>query len=215
VRNQFDNLRSNSKKFTPEEMIELSNKDVRKTCGIDNFAGIYIIHNVFRNNFYVGKSIEVYSRAYKHFVINPANNEERYKANMEFDLPEIYSDYRAGDLFEISLIPLENTTFSTLDDLEAYAISAYNASVENGGYNRTRGNVLNKVQFENEEQEQVANLILNKIKASELFLTLTNDKKRNKYTRILALELALPSDSKFFLLFPKKIKDFQKDLKGK
>jgi hypothetical protein len=215
VRKKLDYLRTNSKKFTPEELIELRKENIRVTWGVENFAGIYIIHNTIKDSFYVGKAKEIFNRAYNHFVSKPANNKERNKVTVEFNLPEIYEDYRSGEIFKISLISLKDTTFLTLNDLEAYAICAYNASVENGGYNRTHGNVLSKVQFENEEQEQVANLILNKIEGTEIFSSLTNDKKRIKFTKILALELALPSDSKFFLRFPKKIKQFQKVLKAK
>ncbi len=210
VRKNLDILRKNTKKFTPEELIKLRNKNVRESQGIENFAGIYIIHNRKKDIYYVGKSEGVFGRTYKHFVTNPAKNEKRYKDTVKFNLPEIYDDYRLGDKFSISLIPLENTSFSTLDDLETYAISAYNASVEYGGYNRTHGNIITKVCFKNDGHEKAADLILNKIKETEIFSTLKNDDDRKKYTWTLALELALPRNLNFRLNFSKRIKEYQK-----
>ncbi|MCY8940261.1 GIY-YIG nuclease family protein, partial [Peribacillus frigoritolerans] len=177
---------------------------------IRNFAGIYIIHNRLKDIYYVGQSKGVFGRAYQHFVTNPAENKARYEGTVEFNLPEIYDDYRSGNKFNISLIPLKNTSFSTLDELERNAISAYNASVEYGGYNRTHGNVINKVIYKNDDHEKAANLILNKIKGTEIFSTLTNDDKRRRYIWTLALELVLPSNTDFSHNFVKMIRDYQK-----
>ncbi|MGW6611780.1 hypothetical protein ACWF7H_29330, partial [Peribacillus butanolivorans] len=210
VRKDLDTLRKKTKKFTPKELIELRNKNVRESRGIENFAGIYIIHNRVKDIYYVGKSEGVFDRAYKHFVTNPAENMARYKGTVEFNLPEIYDDYRLGDKFNISLIPLGNTSFSTLDVLERNAISAYNASVEYGGYNRTHGNVMNKVFFKSDDHEKAANLILSKIKGTEIFSTLINNDLRKKYTWTLALELVLPRNTNFLLNFVKMIKEYQK-----
>jgi hypothetical protein len=160
--------------------------------------------------YYVGQSEGVFGRAYEHFVTNPAENRARYSLTVKFNLPEIYDDYRLGDKFNISLIPLENTSFSTLDELERNAISTYNASVEYGGYNRTHGNVMNKVFFKNDDHEKAANLILNKIKGTEIFSTLTNNDLRKKYTWTLALELVLPRNTNFLLNFVKMIKGYHK-----
>ncbi|MBZ5752184.1 excinuclease ABC subunit C [Metabacillus rhizolycopersici] len=215
VRKDLDTLRENMKKFTPKELIELSNKNVRESRGIKNFDGIYIIHNCVKDIYYVGQAVRVFDRAYRHFVTNPAKNEKRYEGTVEFNLPEIYDDYHLGDKFDISLIPLGDTSFSTLDDLEAYAISAYNASVEYGGYNRTHGNVITKVCFKNDSEEKAANLILNKIKGTEIFSNLKNNDDRRKYTHTLALELALPSNLNFRSNFSKSIKECQKANKKK
>ncbi|MFC7322367.1 GIY-YIG nuclease family protein [Halobacillus campisalis] len=213
TRKDLDTIRNNLKKFTPEELIVLRNKDVREEKGIKNIAGIYIIHNTVKDNYYVGKSRRIFGRAYEHFVMNPTKKKERYKDTVEFNLPEVYDDYHSGDIFNISLIPLEATTFSILEELEAYAIRAYNASVEYGGYNRTHGNIITKVRFKNNNQEKAADLILNKIKETEIFSTLTSDKKRKKYIWTLALELVLPSNPNFRLNLVKKMKEYQKDIK--
>ncbi|QBP43209.1 excinuclease ABC subunit C (plasmid) [Paenisporosarcina antarctica] len=211
VRKDLDSLRKIMKKFTPKELIELGNKNLRESRSIRNFAGIYIIHNRLKNIYYIGQSKGVFGRAYQHFVTNPSENKARYEGTVEFNLPEIYDDYRSGNKFNISLIPLENTSFSTLDELESNAISAYNASVEYGGYNRTHGNrVINKSSFNNDDQETAANLILNKIKVTEIFSTLKNDKKRWDYTRTLSLELVLPHNRNFHSNFVNRIKEYQK-----
>lgn len=210
VRKNLDNLRNNLKNFTPEELIELRDKNVRENRGIENFDGIYIIHNRIKDNYYVGKSEGVFGRTYKHFVINPAKNMKRYKSTAEFNLPEIYDDYYSGDIFNISLIPLEDTSFSTIDNLEAYAISAYNASVEYGGYNRTQGNVISNVYFKSEEHEKAADLILDKIKGTEMFSSLSNYDKRLDYTRTLLSELVLPLNLDFTRGFVEMIKEYRK-----
>ncbi|MGG4266192.1 GIY-YIG nuclease family protein [Peribacillus simplex] len=211
VRKDLDSIRENVEKFTPKELIELGNKNVRESRGIRNFAGIYIIHNRLKDIYYVGQSKGVFGRAYQHFVTNPAENKARYEGTVEFNLPEIYNDYRSGNKFNISLILLENTSFSTLDELERNAISAYNASVEYGGYNRTHGNgVINKYFFNNDDHKKAVNLILNKIKGTEIFSTLTNDKKRWGYTRTLSLELVLPHNINFCRHFVNSIKEYQK-----
>jgi hypothetical protein len=210
VRKDLDTLRKKTKNFTPKELIELKNKNVRESQGIENSAGIYIIHNRVKDIYYVGKSEGLFDRAYKHFVTNPAENMARYKDTVSFNLPEIYDDNRIGDKFNISLIPLGDTSFSTIDELERNAISAYNASVEYGGYNRTHGNVINKPIFKNDDHEKAANLILNKIAGTEIFSTLTNNDLRKKYTWTLALELVLPHNTNFLLNFVKIIKEYQK-----
>ena len=206
VRKELDALSKEIEKFTPQELIKIGNKKERDSRGIEDFEGIYIIHNLVKDIYYVGQSIGVFGRSYKHFVTNPAENRARYSLSVEFNLPEIYDDYRLGEKFSISLIPLENTSFSTLDEFEYNAISAYNASVEYGGYNRTHGNVINKGFFKNDDLEKAASLILNKIKGTEIFSTLTNDKLRMKYTKTLSSELVLPSNPPFLLNFVKMIK---------
>lgn len=210
VRKELDDLRGKLKKYTPEELLELRNKNVRKRRGVEDLAGIYIIHNRKKDIYYVGKSEGVFGRTYQHFITDPAKNKARYESTVMFNLREIYDDYRLGDNFNISLIPLENTSFSTLDDLEGNAISAYNSSVEYSGYNRTNGNVINKVIFKNNDHEEAANLIFNVIKGTEIFSTLTNDDKRRRYIWTLALELVLPSNINFSHNFVRMIRDYQK-----
>lgn len=210
VRKELDAIRKERKKFIPQELIKLRDQKERESRGIENFEGVYIIHNQVKDIYYVGQSKGVFSRAYQHFVTNPVENSARHSTSIECNLPEVYDDYRLGEKFNISLIPLGNTSFSTLDEFEFNAIGAYNAFVDDGGYNRTNGNVINKGFFQNDDQENAANLILNTIKGTEIFSTLTNDKLRMQYVQTLSSELLLPSNYSFRSNLVRRIKAFQK-----
>jgi hypothetical protein len=196
VRKKLDVLREKIKKFTPQELLELKNKNVRESRGIEDFAGIYIIHNRVLDMYYVGQSDSVFDRLYKHFLQEPTGN------------PEIYKDYSLGDTFGISLIPLENTSFSSLNELEDNAIRAYNSFPK--GYNRMPGNIMDKPFFNNDDYQKVADLILNKIKGTESFFSLSNERKRRHYTNSLLSELKLPYNLHFINGFVKVIKEYQK-----
>ncbi|TDL92116.1 excinuclease ABC subunit C [Vibrio vulnificus] len=216
VRKDLDTLREKMKKYTPEELIEVGNKKIRDSRRIENFSGIYIIHNSAKDIYYVGKSEGVFNRAYQHFVTNPAKNEARYRDTVEFNLPEIYDDYRKGDKFSISLIPFESTTFSfsTIDELERNGISAYDASVEYGGYNRTHGNVINKAFFNNEEYQKVADLFFDKIKDSDPFMSIKENKKRKMYIMNLLKEVGLPTNWGFASNFVMMTQEYRKASKA-
>ncbi|WP_147535635.1 GIY-YIG nuclease family protein [Bacillus marasmi] len=196
VRKNLDVLRDKIKKFTPHELFELKNKYVRESRGIENFAGIYIIHNRVNDKYYVGKSDNVFDRAYKHFLQEPTGN------------PEIYNDYSCGETFSISLIPLENTSFTSLNELEDNAIRAYDSFAK--GYNRMPGNIMDKPFFNNYDYPKVADLILNEIKGTDSFFSLTNDRKRRHYTKSLVSELKLPYNIHFINGFVKVMKEYQK-----
>jgi hypothetical protein len=197
VRKELDHLRKKMIKFTPQELLEFRIKNVRESQGIKNFSGIYIIHNCVKKIYYVGQAERVFDRVYMHFVINAGN-------------PRIYMDYSLGDEFSISLIPLENTSFSLLNELEDNAIRAYD-SLQNG-YNRMPGNVMDKHIFKNDDYQRAADLILDKIKGTELFLSLSNDRKRMAYTKSLLSELRLPNNFHFNVGFTKLTKEYQKAL---
>lgn len=156
VRKDLDVLRGKLKKFTPQELLEFKNKNVRESRGIEDFAGIYIIHNRVNDMYYVGQSHSVFDRAYKHFLQEPTGN------------PKINNDYSLGDTFSISLIPLEKTSFSSLNELEDNAIRAYDSFQK--GYNRMPGNIMDKPIFNNDDYQKVADLLLNKIKETDFFL---------------------------------------------
>ncbi|WP_246861338.1 excinuclease ABC subunit C [Bacillus sp. REN3] len=196
VRKDLDVLRQKIRKFTPQELLDLKNKKTRENMGIEDFAGIYIIHNLVHDMYYVGQSDSVFDRAYKHFLQEPAGN------------PEIYNDYSLGDTFSISLIPLENASFSSLNELEDNAIRAYDSFSK--GYNRMPGNLMDKPFFNNGDYQKVADLILNNIKGTESFLRLSNDRKRRHYTNNLLSELKLPYNPHFISGFVKVIKGYQK-----
>lgn len=216
VRKELDKLRKMIK-VTPQELIELKDKSVRGILGIKNFAGIYIIHNSVKDIYYVGQSESVFDRAYMHFVTNPEEIKGRYELTVKFNLPEIYIDYSSGDEFNISLIPLENTSFSSLNELEGYAIVAYNSLVPDG-YNRVMGNILDKPIFKNEDYEKAAKLLFDRIKETkgeEFLLTLTTQRKRIFYTYNLLLELELPDNLNFRKGLSTMIKEYNKANKSK
>jgi hypothetical protein len=196
VRKELEDLRKKMIKVTPQELRELRNKNVRESRNINNFSGIYIIHNCVKDIYYVGQAVKVFDRAYTHFVLNAGNH-------------ELYEDYSLGDQFSISLIPLENTSFSTLNELEDNAIRAYD-SYQNG-YNRVPGNIRVDIYiFKSDDYQKAADLIIDKIKVTELFLSLSNDHKRMKYTASLFSELRLPFNANFLRGFVKMIKEYQK-----
>ncbi|WP_255293723.1 excinuclease ABC subunit C [Bacillus wiedmannii] len=209
VRKELDSLRKKMIKYTPQELLELKSKKVRESRDVNNFSGIYIIHNCVRDLYYIGQSVKVFDRAYTHFVKNQELKKGRYEMNVQFNLPEIYHDYNLGDKFSISLIPLEDTSFSTLNELEDNAIRAYDSLVPNG-YNRNPGNILDKPIFANDDFEKAANLILDKIKGTEIFLTLTNNRKRLWYSIDLLSELGLPKNLTFSNNLAELIKVYQK-----
>lgn len=74
--------------------------------------------------YYVGQGQQVLNRVNAHFT---------GKGN-----GDVYADYRYGDYFTIKMIALENSGFSTLNELERNTISTYNSFA--AGYNKTRGN---------------------------------------------------------------------------
>lgn len=193
VRKELDKQINKLPKFTPQKLLIL--KDKNEKVSLNNFSGIYIIHNCVKDIYYVGQAKRVFDRAYNHFVMNRGN-------------PEIYKDYSSSDEFWICLIPLEHTSFSSLNELEDNAIRAFD-SFENG-YNRMPGNILDKPIFRSDDYQQAAKIILDKIKETEIFSTLSNQKKRIKYTRTLFSELVLPNNISFLLDFAKSIKAYQK-----
>ncbi|EJV90134.1 hypothetical protein COF50_28285 [Bacillus toyonensis] len=144
-----------------------------------------------------------------HFVKEPTLQKGRHEMNVLYDLPEIHYDYNLGDKFSISLIPLEHTSFTTLNEFEDNAIRAYDSLLPNG-YNRNPGNVMDRPIFENEDFEKAANLILDKIKGTEIFLTLTNNRKRLWYSIDLLSELGVQKNSVFAHNLAELIKHYQK-----
>jgi len=158
-------------------------------------SGNNIIHNCVKEMYYVGQAERVFDRAYMHFVKNEGN-------------PEIYEDFSLGDEFCISLIPTENTSFLTLNELEDNAIRAYD-SFENG-YNRMPGNIIDKHIFRNDDYQKIAELILDKIKETELILSLSNNHKRISFAKRILSEHGLPYNLHFISGFAKMIMGYQK-----
>ncbi|WP_070120432.1 GIY-YIG nuclease family protein [Bacillus marinisedimentorum] len=196
VRKELDELRKKIQ-LTPQKLLGVRYKSQQENQNIDNFSGIYVIHNLSKDSYYVGQAKAVFDRAYKHFVKSAGNT-------------EVYMDYRLGNEFNISLIPIEYTSFSSLNELEDNAIRAYD-SYQNG-YNRMPGNILDKHIFESEDYQKAADLILGAVK-EEILLDLTNTRKRMKYVKELFLELGLPHNIHFTIGFVRVIKEYQKEVK--
>lgn len=128
INKKIENLANNTLEMTPEEFFKM-----RKTSFDShhssyamkkNFAGVYILFNQTKNMYYVGQGKQIFNRVNAHFT---------GKGN-----GDVYADYKYGNKFTIKMIALENSGFSTLNELERNAISKYNAYYK--GYNKTRGN---------------------------------------------------------------------------
>ncbi|MCM3725093.1 GIY-YIG nuclease family protein [Neobacillus cucumis] len=192
VRKELDALRKKMTQFTPNELLELRNKRKREWCGFENFAGIYIIHNRENSMYYIGKAERLFDRAYKHFLDDKTGN------------PEIYRDYRSGDEFSISFIPLDSTFFSDLNELEDNAIRAYDSFQH--GYNRMGGNYMDQLYLTNDGHQKVAEFLLYKLKGTELHISLSNTRKRYKFIFHLCAELGLLLDGRLARNFDKLMK---------
>ena len=122
-------LADNTLEMTPEEFMKFRKASFggrgRPSYALTkNFAGVYILFNKTKNMYYVGQGKEVLNRVNQHFT---------GKGN-----GDVYADYKYGDEFKIKMIALENSGFSSLNELERHTISVYNAYSK--GYNKTRGN---------------------------------------------------------------------------
>lgn len=88
-----------------------------------NFKGVYLLHNISKDIFYVGKSNKVLDRINSHFV-GRGNG-------------DVYADYVYGDSFEIRAISLVASRYNSLNKLESDMIFTYKPYEE--GYNKNRG----------------------------------------------------------------------------
>lgn len=198
VRKSLDILREELPRYTPYDLGKLMGNETSKIQMIESPQGIYIIFNRDRGIYYVGQAKNMVKRAQQHFMLNAGN-------------PEIYEHYCSGEKFIISLIPLEKTTFLSLNDLEDYAIRAYDSYPS--GYNRVPGNTMVVPIFKNDDYKKVADIILSRMIANEELLSLTNDKKRMQFIFDLFSELNFPRNPGFRINFVKYIKEYQKEYK--
>lgn len=114
---------------TPEQFLRMRAMSVKnKKCSgysmTGNLPGVYILHNITRDMYYVGQGKRVIDRVNAHFT---------GKGN-----GDVYADYKYGNAFTIKIIPLYNSGFRSLDELERCMIAKYNAFYN--GYNKTKGN---------------------------------------------------------------------------
>lgn len=125
---KIEKLANNTLEMTPEEFLEMRkasfNKHNSSYVSKKNFAGVYILFNQTKGMYYVGQGQKVFDRVNSHFA-GRGNG-------------DVYADYKYGDKFTIRMISLENSGFSTLNELERNTIAKYNSYYK--GYNKTRGN---------------------------------------------------------------------------
>lgn len=129
IKNKIKRLADNVLEITPQEFFKIRNssnggrgkKHISTQC---DFAGVYILYNHTKNMYYVGQGKKVFQRVNNHFT-GHGNG-------------DVYADYKYGDEFTIKMIALENSGFSTLNELERNTIATYGAYSK--GYNKTRGN---------------------------------------------------------------------------
>lgn len=120
LRVRMDGLAEGSSGISPETLLK-SRLDLKRA---GDFTGIYILHNVSKDQYYVGQGIRVIDRVSQHF--------------MGHGNADVYADWKYGDQFAIKTVPLAQSGYQSLNDLERDAIAAYGAY--DHGYNRTHGN---------------------------------------------------------------------------
>lgn len=129
IKKKIKGLADNALEVTPQEFFKIRNasnggKGKKHISTQHDFAGVYILYNHAKNMYYVGQGKKVFQRVNNHFT-GHGNG-------------DVYADYKYGDEFTIKMIALENSGFSTLNELERNTITTYNAYAS--GYNKTRGN---------------------------------------------------------------------------
>ncbi|MCM2138914.1 GIY-YIG nuclease family protein [Vagococcus fluvialis] len=111
------------------DFLDLRTEKVRKSgrsyySTLLTYPGIYVIYNFDKELYYVGQSKDVFKRLSNH--LEGSGN------------GDVYADFKYGDNFKVLTVPLENSGFKDLNELERNFIEYYDA-YENG-YNKTRGN---------------------------------------------------------------------------
>lgn len=201
IRLQLDEL-TNKLTITPTELLKLKHKKEREASNLDNFPGVYIIANKTTYRMYVGKATEVFTRVSKHFEGKGNGN------------PEVYNDYKSGHEFSISLIPLAETSFTSLNDLETAAFIAYELGSHD--YNILKTNTNHGYAFKNDDYLNVAQLILDRVKDTEEFKEVQRvAKARAFYTMKLCNQFELPRNNHFQAEFPKMIQVYQKEIRSR
>lgn len=129
IKKKIRKLSDNALEVTPEEFFRIRNasnggRGKKLISTQHDFAGVYILYNNTKNMYYVGQGKKVFQRVNNHFT-GHGNG-------------DVYADYKYGDKFTIKMIALENSGFTTLNELERNTIATYDAYAK--GYNKTRGN---------------------------------------------------------------------------
>lgn len=118
-------LASSTIELTPREFLKVRMGALEGNGrGPLEFKGVYVIHNLTKDKYYVGQSLRVMQRVNQHLT-GHGNG-------------DVYADLKYGDDFTIRTLSLAKSGYRNLNDLERDLIEAYDASVS--GYNKTRGN---------------------------------------------------------------------------
>jgi group I intron endonuclease len=126
--------------------------------------GIYIIKNTQNNKVYVGSSVNVKNREYKHFwMLERGVHDNSYLQNS-------YNKYgKTSFIFEV----VETCDESNLIEKENYYISYYKSNVMSFGYNLATVNEFRRNTFNEEVKVKLSKYNLNKNKNFSKF-SLTN-----------------------------------------
>jgi hypothetical protein len=117
--NRMETLKSKSSDVTPEEFLSKRMWFTDKGDKVD-FTGVFVLHNLTKDKFFVGHSIHVLERVRQYFI-GQGNG-------------DVYADWKMGDKFIISTLSLGDSGHKDLNELEQEIIEAYDARER--GYNK-------------------------------------------------------------------------------
>lgn len=117
--NRMETLKSKSSDITPEEFLSKRMWFTDKGDKVD-FTGVFVLHNLTKDKFFVGHSIHVLERVRQYFT-GQGNG-------------DVYADWKMGDKFIISTLSLVDSGHKDLNELEQEIIEAYD--VRERGYNK-------------------------------------------------------------------------------
>ena len=130
INQNINKLSNNQIELSVSDFLRMRNQTFVSKGGLRHyvkdkqFPGVYILYNKTKNMYYVGQAQYIFDRVNAHFT---------GKGN-----GDVYADYKYGDEFTIKMISLEESGYSSLNELERHTIMTYNAFSK--GYNKTRGN---------------------------------------------------------------------------
>ena len=111
----FKNCLCNSSAFVAVESDELL-KNRKDLTAIGDITGLYILHNLSKDRYYVGQSATAISRAAAQ-LLGRGNK-------------DVYADYKYGDSFDVRIVPLEGSGYSNLKDFKCAVVQALSATGE-------------------------------------------------------------------------------------
>lgn len=97
-----------------------------------DFEGVYVLENQENGMAYIGQSIHVIKRVNQHFSGNGGSGTTGSAL--------LYKDFKNGNRFLITTVPLNHSPHNSLNELEHEMINGFDGFKY--GYNRTRGNGL-------------------------------------------------------------------------